>query len=562
MLEESNSRACRTSGFSLPIVLIAALMVLLGGLMLANRSSDGVISAAFQRESSDARDAAETGMTRIIGELNRPRNRGLMVKRKAGEDENDMLWRQNELANSANVCFNESDQRIPDLTTLDADGNPTTTAANDKIGFSATGSYQIVYLNSDGEIVEDKANATKAYQLLWVKRQPLVNAQGNQLLKIFQPDGHGTFRMAVRGMALRNGEVASRVNLEKDFQLTPKCCNAPFGGQHGNIDYGYDEDWNSACFPYGPGAWGILGGAAQDKTNPGSIEINGVTTIMTDGSEPQIVNPIYCIGDPPDGCTFKPTSTPYTVQYAPPVLKDVPVHPNGSLPIGSISKDTPISAFIACSLPGAPTTGTPTLKDCPGSPLKEITIDTSKFSTGSPNFCASAKGDSFDENVVHCNLEELNYGGLKITVKTASKPLWLHFPTAGEKVRATGGGLLKHDDSTDITRFSLFGCRPSNSCSSQTVKLAGSPEGLRLFVWFPVGSVSISGGSSYTGVVWANDVVSNGGVTWTVPGSGVAQAMALAGLGISEDGISPTDKNPPTFDWVARATKGFRWFGQ
>ena len=164
--------------------------------------------------------------------------------------------------------------------------------------------------------------------------------------------------------------------------------------------------------------------------------------------------------------------------------------------------------------------------------------------------------------MVHCNLEELNYGGLKITVKTASKPLWLHFPTAGEKVRATGGGLLEHEDSTDITRFSLFGCRPSTSCTSQTVKLAGSPEGLRLFVWFPVGSVSISGGSNYTGVVWANDVVSNGGVTWTVPGSGVAQAMALAGLGISEDGISPTDKNPPTFDWVARATKGFRWFGQ
>jgi hypothetical protein len=70
-------------GFSLPLVLVASLMVLLGGLMLADRASDGVISAAFQRDSSDARDAAETGVTRIVGELNRPQNRGLLAKKLA-----------------------------------------------------------------------------------------------------------------------------------------------------------------------------------------------------------------------------------------------------------------------------------------------------------------------------------------------------------------------------------------------------------------------------------------------------------------------------------------------
>jgi hypothetical protein len=43
-------------------------MVLLGGLMLADRASDGLISAAFQRDSSDARDATETGLTRIVAQ--------------------------------------------------------------------------------------------------------------------------------------------------------------------------------------------------------------------------------------------------------------------------------------------------------------------------------------------------------------------------------------------------------------------------------------------------------------------------------------------------------------
>ena len=55
-------------------------MLLLGGLVLVVRSSDGVIGATFQRDSSDARDAAETGMIRIVGELNLPQNRGLLVK--------------------------------------------------------------------------------------------------------------------------------------------------------------------------------------------------------------------------------------------------------------------------------------------------------------------------------------------------------------------------------------------------------------------------------------------------------------------------------------------------
>jgi hypothetical protein len=46
------------SGFSLPFVLLAALVVLLGGLMLALRSSDGLLSTLLQRETNDARDAA------------------------------------------------------------------------------------------------------------------------------------------------------------------------------------------------------------------------------------------------------------------------------------------------------------------------------------------------------------------------------------------------------------------------------------------------------------------------------------------------------------------------
>jgi hypothetical protein len=88
-------------------------MVLLCGLMLANRSSDGVMSAAFQRESSDARDAAETEMTRILGVLNREQNRGLLAEAGSAADGASFLWSADDASSSRNFC----DATGPDLTT-------------------------------------------------------------------------------------------------------------------------------------------------------------------------------------------------------------------------------------------------------------------------------------------------------------------------------------------------------------------------------------------------------------------------------------------------------------
>lgn len=118
-------------------------MVLLGGLMLVDRASDGVISAAFQRDSSDARDAAETGMTCIVGELNRPQNRGLLAKQTSGDDPASYRWRSGDPANSINSCLG------PDTGTPDLSANP-------NLGFVAEGdgnpapAYSRVLLDKDG----------------------------------------------------------------------------------------------------------------------------------------------------------------------------------------------------------------------------------------------------------------------------------------------------------------------------------------------------------------------------------------------------------------------------
>lgn len=570
---ELSSIDSEEAGFSLPLVLVAALIVLLGGLMLVDRSSDGVISAAFQRESSDARDAAETGMTRIIGELNRPRNRGLLVKEDAGADDPGILWGKDTIRNSRNYCLNAS-TRTPDLATLDANNN--VTAINPDLGFQEGTTYRTIYLNSDGDLANSQAEATKAYRLLWVKRQPLVDANDNPILKVFRSTGRGTVTLAVEGYALRNQQVVSSVQLEKEFQLAPKCCGVPFGGAHGNVNYGYNDEGKSVCID---AAWGFLGGAAQD--NSGSITINGVTTIVSDDANATPVNPLYCIADTEADCDFKPTSTPFTFEPAPPILPPIPAL--DGIASGTITRNTALptnagpSTFLRCT---APTGGEKTLKDCPGggvtinASVNEQNLPRINPADASSTYCKltndepAADGETpagDDKEELRCNLALLDYSGLTITFEnTPSQPLRLYFPIAGDVVRATGSASLIHPaEEQKVTDLTLYGCQ---ACGDQTIKLAGSTstgsDGLGLFAWFPQGNITIGGNSSYTGVIWANEITSNGGVNWVVPGSGVGSALGMAGYGIPANGVGPSDLNPPVFDWVARATRGFRWFGR
>lgn len=520
---------------------MAALVVLFGGLILAIRSSDGVLSGGLDRENTDARDAAETGMTRILGELNRPRNRGLLVRAGAESDQPGHLWRNTE-ATARNPCVLDT----PDLTT------------NPSIGFQEEGPYREVLLDAEGQVIpvateEERPaalqRAVKAYRLLSVQRQPQLTDAGQPTLRLFQADGRGRVVLAVEGTSIRNGRRLSTVRLEDELQLVPKCCNRPFGGAHGNSLYTADASGRNACLADG---WGLVAGAAQD--NSGVLTINGLTTIVNDAVPVATVNPLFCIASSPDNCSFNPTSTGFTLFPVPPVLPDV--HTNPYLPrtvIGSINRDTVLTDATQLPLLRCTDGGTPSsLKHCPGG---RVTVDAN--ATVLPSYCLAGDHESDPAKLeeLHCNLAELDYSQLTIeVVNTTRRPLRLYFPMEGNVVRTTGGGTISHDPPTgDATQFSLFGC---SDCASQTVKLAGGAGGLDLFAWFPTGIVTVSGGSAYTGVLWANRITSSGGVQWTIPGAAVASALRIAGFSMEDD------LNPPLFDWVARSSLAFRWYGE
>jgi hypothetical protein len=540
-------------GFSVTLVLVASMMVLLGGLMLVDRANDGVISATFQRDSSDAKDAAETGMTRIVGELNRPQNRGLLAKKTSGADPASYRWTQADADASVNPCLGGTSGR-PDL------------ASNASLGYAANAPYNRVLLNANGQVVTNLSQATQAYQLLWVKRQPLA------YLRIFQPTGRGKVVLAVEGSALRNGQTLSSVRLEEELQLVPKCCGVPFGGSHGNVNYSLDSEGASACIAAN---WGFLGGAAENNT--GYIKINGVTTIETGGSNSQPLNPLFCIADSTADCDFDPTSTDYTLQVATVDLNPVPQVPTPApAGVGSIArvgdslsaaiKDTPL-AFATCHNVELAAINQSNLSSTIAPGCKPADTSTVVFnaavdmsSTTNHNYCKTHDSDGDGREELHCVLDTLDYSAFNIKViGTGVRPLRLYFRNSGTVIRGVGGKTLEHSGGTKITDLSLFGCP---NCGTQEVSLAGNGSSLNLFAWFPQGEVTISGTTSYSGVLWANQITSEDSVTWVVPGSGVAQAMDLAGHGVPPNPATTSATNPLVFDWVARAIEGFRWYGK
>ena len=514
-------------------MLLAALVVLVGGLMLALRSSDGLLSTLLQRESNDARDAAEAGITRIIGELNRPRNRGLLVKAGSAEDPDGYLWTSTDAEadpnHFRNPCLPAADSSNPDL------------ATNPNIGANSTGTpYNTVYLNDAGAVT-DKSTATRAYRLLWVKRQQLLTSDDKPTLRIFQADGRGTVRLAVEGLRLRAGQTVSSVVLEEELQLVPKCCDVSFGGAHGNVVYTADNDGASVCIPDG---WGFVAGAALNDS--GAITVNGNIDIVNTAGD--AVDPLYCIASDPANCEFRAQASGYGLQTVQPVLafEYIPKMDEAlkTRAPGTISRLSDVSGLLFCtSTTGLP--ANPKLKDCPSN---DVTLDATAATL--PDFCTV-----HEEKELHCRLAELDYSGLDISViNTAGRPIRLFFTQDGAVLRSTGNGTLTHQpgDNRTATDFALLGC---TECGTQTVTISGTPDGLGVFAWFPQGDITVTGGSAYEGVIWANQITTSGDVQWTISSSSVLSAMAMLGFALEGD------QNPPSFDWVARSVRSFRWFG-
>ena len=286
-------------GFSLAL----ALLVVLGGLFTTLAITGRTIGSRQVRESNDksfsARNAAEIGMTRIISELNRPRNRRLLVNAPglgATGATTTTIGTNDDLRSACDLAEGQG----PDLS-----GQGTFAGGavlNNEVTIPNTNNrlhYKLVRIVNGDPAVGDFPDPNLSEQDADGDANTSFRVTlGNGATPV-TPGESGRITLDVTGRAVDAGGKESFYHLRKTFAVIPKCCGSSFGGFRASGDadlWGNDERTNCGV----ASGYGLILGSRRDLTNAdtrGSLStllavllertIGGSTTSST-------VNRVYC----------------------------------------------------------------------------------------------------------------------------------------------------------------------------------------------------------------------------------------------------------------------------
>lgn len=583
-------------GFSLPLVIAAALILIAGSAVLANRSGMGLLSSIFQNQSWEAREAAEIGMTQIISELNKETNRYLMVKRPG---DNGGIWTTSSnpfvAATRTNPCTGATE---PSYANLDARSGAST---------AADSSYGIWYIQDDGTITRSRGNAVRGFRLRGVTREEISSTGAPLNIYENRPVGTGNLTLRVEGLVFRGSAEVASAELEKEFELVPKCCKVSFGAAHGGLDYGIDPTTNeSICLNSASSlGLGLIAGAGLEG---GSMRLIGSTTVEDTNNND--VSPVICIVSPGTTCTDSGNTTTEVAKVdmtLPPVKTYSDAFNEAGARKGSGASLTP-KQLVECT---SSTLTTGRGQDRVTSPASECLSNSGGTTTESNlvnrvnnfTYCADDALESCsatvinggvsqanlpsncvisaDDATLHCNVTQLAYTNMVFA--TGTRQIILYFPNSNPRVNqgvvqpVTGNAQLKQCTQSanqlanlsaatdcgsasgkDITRLSLFGC-PSNSCSTQTVTLRGNNSTVGLFSYFPEGEMQLNGTPTYEGVMWGKTVNAVGTANFVIPAAGLSSAFEMMGMILRDQNSGSTNAGLLAFDFIARATNRYRW---
>lgn len=220
------------AGFSMPIAMVAALLLLIGMAALATRSSRGFLATTFQGVNREARDVAESAITDFAVTLNREENRRLLV---AGDDQLGQ-WTSNTA--HRNPCSGQFVASNPPSSQLVA---VVGTAAVTSAGrFVRNGSWQNLISGDSTRqfVVEDisyryedrtAASARMAFNLNTINANIPTHTVRNSAL---QGGTRTLLRVTIQGRVVRNGQT-SLARVTREFEVVPKCCKRSFGRHSG-----------------------------------------------------------------------------------------------------------------------------------------------------------------------------------------------------------------------------------------------------------------------------------------------------------------------------------------
>ncbi len=515
---------------SMAATMLIILAVMLGSLAIANRSSLAELASAYQSQSREARAAADIGMAAVVSELNRSRNRQLLV--------NACLL---ETATPASIATNNNVK----VTDGRAFANVSTT-------FTSTSTLpinQTINVGNGSEqrwrlIDVDCSAATSTTVRLGTIANPMTGAAA-------VAPRTGELTLTVRGFTIRGGATVATTTLRQTLEVVPKCLDRSLRGL-GNV-FGNDI---RKC-PLTPG-FGFIAGAAE--ANTGDLVISG-------GAYNINVDPVTCIATSPSGCVDGLANTSVNVVNVdlPPVLPTANTTCSGSSPPAqcnvTVTSDLTLATRNFASWP-APWSNICTQEDVNGG--------------------ASPPGTFHN---ISCSLNRLSTGNnVELFFDTSGAttgstiPVRLHFPNASTSsqksvTRGNGSsGIFQCDSDVGAITCStttqgapkaadlaLLGCalNAPSPCGSQFLDLGnGTGASQSMFLYFPYGNVEMGGNPAFKGVIWTNDFRANGNISVTISDSDLESVCALMKFCGSDDALYESF----AVDYVTRAVKRLTYF--
>jgi len=210
----------------LPAAVITGMVLVMGAVALAQRGLSTQTGAAYQNQSREAEQVADSGLAMVISELNREPNRGLL---EATVPINNWGAASNASA-IRNPC---AGGRSPDAQAMgfSNEANPPTIANDAEHRF----------------IVKRFTIKNKDRSKSYTSTSSGTHSNGSNLngfspvadINLAEAGNVGYLEVEVEGQVLRNGKVIARTVITREYQLVPKCCQQSFGEpaqSHGN-DY-------------------------------------------------------------------------------------------------------------------------------------------------------------------------------------------------------------------------------------------------------------------------------------------------------------------------------------
>ncbi|PZU98069.1 hypothetical protein [Cyanobium sp. ULC084] len=227
------------------MALFVILTVILGSVAMASRATLGNLSAAFQGESREAREAAEAGLATVISTLNQEANRKLLV---SAVPLNSWAASNTSLQNPCAAAGT-----APTATAINFRNGAVNTIAGNANRRFVLRSVEIKNSTRNQRFISNSAGTSSN-----------TGSYSDSLVNLDNAANVGYIALTIEGQVLNAGGQVSTATVTREFQVVPKCCKISFGTITGLPAHGNDPRACDNSFPR------LLVGAALEQPGVGS----------------------------------------------------------------------------------------------------------------------------------------------------------------------------------------------------------------------------------------------------------------------------------------------------